>query len=539
MKDNKAVEENKAMKEDRVVEEYRAMKDNKAVEENKAMKEDRVVEENKVMKGNKAIEENKSMDQSKTTEEKGTIDTNKTTDRNEITEGVIWKQLLLFFFPILFGTFFQQLYNAADAMILGRFVGKEALSAAGGSTGTVINLLVGFFVGLSSGATVIISQYYGAKRKEMVGYAVHTAIAFSLAAGLFLMAGGFAAAPSILKAMDTPAEVLDLAILYIRIYFLGVIGNLIYNVGAGILRAVGDSKRPLYFLIASCFVNIVLDVIFIVVCRLGVAGAAIATISSQALSAVLVIIVLMKTRDMHRLELRKIRFDKRMFHRIIRIGFPAGLQSVMYSLSNIIIQSAINAQGTDTVAAWTAYSKLDCIFWMAINAFGISVTTFVGQNFGAGRLERVRKGIRTCLCMTLGATILVSLILYNGAPYIYKLFTTDGEVLRIGLVMTRFLVPVYVTYIIIEIMSGALRGVGDCWIPTLICLGGICVIRVLWIMFAVPVKPDIQTIMFSYPLTWTVTSVLFVGYYTWFSKISRRRTDRKPVVMQGTAGAHH
>ncbi len=539
MKDNKAVEENKAMKEDRVVEEYRAMKDNKAVEENKAMKEDRVVEENKVMKGNKAIEENKSMDQSKTTEEKGTIDTNKTTDRNEITEGVIWKQLLLFFFPILFGTFFQQLYNAADAMILGRFVGKEALSAAGGSTGTVINLLVGFFVGLSSGATVIISQYYGAKRKEMVGYAVHTAIAFSLAAGLFLMAGGFAAAPSILKAMDTPAEVLDLAILYIRIYFLGVIGNLIYNVGAGILRAVGDSKRPLYFLIASCFVNIVLDVIFIVVCRLGVAGAAIATISSQALSAVLVIIVLMKTRDMHRLELRKIRFDKRMFHRIIRIGFPAGLQSVMYSLSNIIIQSAINAQGTDTVAAWTAYSKLDCIFWMTINAFGISVTTFVGQNFGAGRLERVRKGIRTCLCMTLGATILVSLILYNGAPYIYKLFTTDGEVLRIGLVMTRFLVPVYVTYIIIEIMSGALRGVGDCWIPTLICLGGICVIRVLWIMFAVPVKPDIQTIMFSYPLTWTVTSVLFVGYYTWFSKISRRRTDRKPVVMQGTAGAHH
>ena len=214
------------------------MKDNKAVEENKAMKEDRVVEENKVMKGNKAIEENKSMDQSKTTEEKGTIDTNKTTDRNEITEGVIWKQLLLFFFPILFGTFFQQLYNAADAMILGRFVGKEALSAAGGSTGTVINLLVGFFVGLSSGATVIISQYYGAKRKEMVGYAVHTAIAFSLAAGLFLMAGGFAAAPSILKAMDTPAEVLDLAILYIRIFFLGVIGIMIYNVVAVILRAV-------------------------------------------------------------------------------------------------------------------------------------------------------------------------------------------------------------------------------------------------------------------------------------------------------------
>lgn len=446
-----------------------------------------------------------------------------TTEKNEITEGVIWKQLLLFFFPILFGTFFQQLYNAADAMILGRFVGKEALSAAGGSTGTVINLLVGFFVGLSSGATVIISQYYGAKRREMVGYAVHTAIAFCLAAGLLLMIGGFAAAPSILRVMDTPAEVLDLAILYIRIYFLGTIGNLIYNVGAGILRAVGDSRRPLYFLIISCFTNIVLDVVFIVLFRLGVAGAAIATISSQLLSAVLVVIVLMHTEDMHRLELRKIRLDRRMFYRIIRIGFPAGLQSVMYSLSNIIIQSAINALGTDTVAAWTAYSKLDCVFWMTINAFGISITTFVGQNFGAGNPERVRKGIRTCLYMSLGATVFISLILYYGAPVICRFFTTDAEVLRIGLDMTRFLVPVYVTYIMIEIMSGALRGVGDCWVPTLICLGGICVIRVLWIMFAVPRKPDIYTIMFSYPLTWVVTSALFIGYYAWFSKISRRR----------------
>lgn len=465
-------------------------------------------------------------------ENKEIIEESGTAEKNEITEGVIWKQLLLFFFPILFGTFFQQLYNAADAMILGRFVGKEALSAAGGSTGTVINLMVGFFVGLSSGATVIISQYYGARRREMVGYAVHTAMAFCLAAGVLLMTGGFAAAPAILRAMDTPAEVLDMAILYIRIYFLGVIGNLVYNVGSGILRAVGDSRRPLYFLIVSCFTNIILDVVFIVICGFGVAGAAIATISSQALSAVLVVIVLMRTEDMHRLELRRIRLDSRMFRRIIRIGFPAGLQSVMYSLSNIIIQSAINALGTDTVAAWTAYSKLDCIFWMTVNAFGISITTFVGQNFGAGKLERVRKGICTCLGMSLGATVLISFILYNGAPYIYKLFTADDEVIRIGMVMIRFLVPVYVTYIVIEIMSGALRGVGDCWIPTLICLGGICVIRVLWIMFAVPVKRDIYTIMFSYPLTWVITSGLFVGYYAWFSKISRRKDNREKSVRE-------
>ena len=204
------------------------------------------------------------------------------TTENKITEGVIWKQLLLFFFPILFGTFFQQLYNAADAVIVGRFVGKEALSAVGGGTGTVINLLVGFFVGLSSGATVVISQYYGAKKAEMVDYAVHTAMAFSIAGGLVLMVGGILTAPAILTAMDTPKDVLDPAILYIRIYYVGTIGNLIYNVGSGILRAVGDSRRPLYFLIASCFTNILLDLLLIVCFNLGVAGAALATICSQA-----------------------------------------------------------------------------------------------------------------------------------------------------------------------------------------------------------------------------------------------------------------
>ena len=223
---------------------------------------------------------------------------------NKIVTGVIWQQLLLFFFPILFGTFFQQLYNAADAVIVGRFVGKEALSAVGGGTGTLIQLLVGFFVGLSSGATVIISQYYGAKRAEMVGYAVHTSIAFSLVAGVGMMIVGITAAPWALRAMSTPEEILGPSTTYIRIYFLGVIGNLIYNMGAGILRAVGDSKRPLYFLIVSCLTNIVLDIVFVIGLHMGVAGAALATILSQALSAVLVLWVLMRTKDMHRLELR-------------------------------------------------------------------------------------------------------------------------------------------------------------------------------------------------------------------------------------------
>ena len=442
---------------------------------------------------------------------------------NQITEGTIWKQLLLFFFPILFGTFFQQLYNAADAMIVGRFVGKEALSAVGGGTGTIINLLVGFFVGLASGATVIISQYYGAKRAELVGYAVHTSVAFSLAAGVLMMVGGIIAAPAMLRAMDTPPEVLDFAVLYIRIYFAGMIPNLIYNMGSGILRAVGDSKRPLYFLIASCLTNIVLDLLFVIVFRMGVAGAALATILSQALSAALVVWVLVRTTDMYRLDMRKIRFDGKMFGKIIQIGLPAGLQSVMYSASNIIIQAGVNALGTDTVAAWTAYSKIDCLFWMIVSAFGISVTTFVGQNFGAGKNDRVRKGVRVCMGMTAVTTVFLSLTLYRFGDLFYRLFTTDSEVIVIGSNILHFLVPTYITYITIEILSGALRGVGDCWIPMLLSCGGICVIRILWMFFAVPLRQDIYTIVFSYPLTWTITTVLFFIYYLCFSKLKVRK----------------
>lgn len=375
---------------------------------------------------------------------------------NKITEGVIWQQLLLFFFPILFGTFFQQLYNAADAIVVGRFVGKEALSAVGGSTGMLTQVVVGFFVGLSSGSAVMISQYYGAKRPEMVGYAVHTSIAFSILAGIIIMVLGIWLAPAMLMAMDTPADVLDLSVIYIRIYFAGIIGNLIYNMGAAILRAVGDTRRPLFFLIASCLVNIVLDVIFVVGLHMGVMGAALAKIISQAFSAVLVILVLVKTQDMYRLNLKQIQIDSRMLKQIIRIGFPAGLQSVMYSSSNVIIQSGINALGTNTVAAWAAYSKLDSVFWMIVSAFGISVTTFVGQNYGAGKPERVREGIRCCMVMTLVVSIFISVLIYNWGIYGFQLFTTDVEVVRIGIDMMRYLTPFYVTYVTIEILSGAL-----------------------------------------------------------------------------------
>ncbi len=441
--------------------------------------------------------------------------------QNQITEGVIWKQLLLFFFPILFGTFFQQLYNTVDAIIVGRFVGKEGLAAVGGSAAMIINLLVGFFIGLSSGATVIISQFYGARQKAKVSQAVHTAVAFSIAGGLVIMAVGLISAPAALKAMGTPAETMDDSILYLRIYFLGLIGNLLYNMGAGILRAIGDSKRPLYFLIAGCMTNIILDIVLVLFCKMGVAGAAWATILSQLVSAVLVIVTLIKTDDMYRLSFRQIRIHPDMLVRIIQIGLPAGLQSVMYSASNIIIQANVNALGTDIVAAWTAYGKIDIIYWTIINAFGISITTFVGQNFGAGKFDRVYKGIRVCLAISAGATIFLSVILYSFGQYIYLLFTTDAAVIEKGVEILHFLVPTLITYVCIEILSGALRGIGDCWIPMIMTALGVCLLRVVWIVVAVPLYPDIKTICFSYPLTWTVTSVLFLIYFKWFSKIRK------------------
>lgn len=377
---------------------------------------------------------------------------------NRITEGSIFGQLLLFFFPILFGTFFQQLYNTADAMVVGRFVGKQALAAVGGSTSTLINLLVGFFVGLSSGATVVISQFYGARKADKVHWAVHTSIAFSVIGGIIFMIVGLVGSPWALEAMKTPEDVMGHAVVYIRIYFLGIIVNLVYNMGAGILRAVGDSRRPLYFLIASCFTNIILDVLLVAVLGMGVAGAALATITSQLLSAVLVVLALMKTDDMYKLEWKKVRIDQRMLQRIVRIGIPAGMQSVMYNISNVIIQAGVNTLGTDNVTAWATYGKVDGLYWMMINALGISVTTFVGQNFGAGRLDRVRKGAGACMVIGVALTASVGVVLYNGGHLLVELFTTDQQVQAISMDLLHFMVPTFITYIAIEILSGTQIG---------------------------------------------------------------------------------
>ena len=426
---------------------------------------------------------------------------------------MIWKQLLAFFFPILLGTFFQQLYNTVDAIIVGQYLGKEALAAVGGGTGTAINLLIGFFTGLSSGATVIISQHYGAKREEMVSKSIHTAIALSIVGGIAITILGIAFSEPLLRLIGTPEDILPMAVTYMHIYFAGSVVIILYNMGAGIFRAFGDSRKPFYFLLAGCLVNIVLDIILVGFTPMGVAGAAIATVVSQVVSMILVLFTLLRRKDCTKLYPRKIRFDREILKNMLMIGFPAGIQSTMYTISNLIIQSSINTFGTDTAAAWAAYSKVDQIFWMFINAFGIALTTFVAQNFGADREDRARKGVRTCSLISAVGTIVIEVIfLYVGAD-ILRLFTSDTQVLAIGKDIILCIVPWYISYIAIELLSGTIRGTGKSFVPTLISIFGICVLRTIWIYIVPFIMPTLNGVLYSYPITWVITSLLFVIYY--------------------------
>ena len=452
-------------------------------------------------------------------------------DVNGITEGVIWKQLLLFFFPIVLGTFFQQLYNTADAIIVGKAVGKEALAAVGGSTGTLINLLVGFFVGLASGASVIIAQLFGARRAQDVSRAVHTTIALALSSGALLTAVGLLCAGGILELMGTPQEVMAYALPYLNI-FLGMIPQLVYNIGSGVLRAVGDSRRPMLFLICAALTNIVLDILLVLGLNLGVRGAAIATVLSQVVSAVLILVSLCHAQPVYRLHFRRIRFHGDMLARIVRIGLPAGLQSVMYSLSNMIIQASVNGFGTDVMAAWTAYGKIDGLYWMMISAFGVSITTFAGQNFGARRYDRMRRSVRVCLGMAAGVTVfMTALILAVGRPML-GMFTDDAHVVEMGMSIIRLIVPTWITYLCIEILSGAMRGAGDSLMPTLMTLTGVCLMRVFWVTVVVPRMHQLPVLMLSYPITWVITSCMFIVYYLrgrWLDRcIARQGSVQKP-----------
>ena len=442
----------------------------------------------------------------------------KTQNFNQITEGIIWRQLLLFFFPIVFGTFFQQLYNTIDTVIVGQFVGKAALASVGGSATQLLNLVVGFFTGLSSGASVVIAQFFGAKDERSVKESLHTAYAFSILGSIVISALGIGLAPQLLRWMNTPEELLADSTLYLRIYFAGILFVFIFNVGSSILRAVGDSKNPLYYLIACCFINIFLDLLFVIVFHLGVAGVAYATFLSQAISALLVTHKLMTSHSILTLKIRDIRLHKNVLKSQLWIGLPAGFQSVMYSISNVIIQAALNRFGTDTVAAWSAYGKLDAIFWMVSGAIGISITTFVGQNYGARKYDRVHKSVRICLGIdSIISVILIVFLMLFRVP-LFRLFTQDPSVIRIGSDMLALITPCYIFFVFIEVLAGALRGMGDVMIPTLITLLGVCVLRLIWIAVVLQISPTVNAIIYSYPVTWIATAVLFIIYYLYKKK---------------------
>lgn len=435
---------------------------------------------------------------------------------NQILTGTIWKQLLLFFFPILIGTFFQQMYNTIDAVIVGQFAGKEALSSVGGASGQIINLVVGFFTGLTAGGSVLISQFYGAGEREKLQDALHTSYGFGIVGGIVLGIVGVFAAPFILRIMNTPDELLPMASLYVRIYFSGIFFVFIYNMGSSILRALGDSKRPLYYLMICSVVNIVLDLLLVLGLKLGVMGVAIATLISQAVSAVMVTLALMYRTNGLKLYLNKIHMDPKMLRTICGIGLPSGVQSSMYSISNMIIQSSINLLGVDTMAAWVAYGKIDALFWMINSSFGVAAVTFVGQNFGAGNMNRVRKGTRITLWMAMGAAVFMSTVVVVSGRFLMGFFTTDPNVVEIGMTMVHIIAPAYLIFVFIEIFSSSLRAQGYTLITTIISLLGICGFRILYInVFS---DGSIRMISYCYPISWLISAVAVTAYYIYKQK---------------------
>ena len=444
-----------------------------------------------------------------------------------ITEGVIWKQLLSFFFPILLGTFFQQMYNTVDTIIVGRAVGTQALAAVG-ATSALINLVSGFFMGLSTGVTVIVSQTFGARDEEGLSHAIHTGMALSLVLGVIIILIGGLGGPLILRMTQIPESCYADAVLYIRIYFAGSIAFMVYNMGASILRALGDSTRPTIFLIIACLVNIVMDLVCVVWFKMGIAGAAVATVLSQCVSAVLVVITMMRQPKATKLHLKELRINGRLMRRVLAIGIPGGLQFITFDLSNLLIQSSVNSFGEATIAAWTAYQKTDALSWMILNSFGIAATTFVGQNYGAQNYQRIRRSVWTCIAMNVAAVILTSGTILLFRREILGIYTTDLNVIDIGAKVMMWIIPFNVTFCAVEVFVGAMRGTGYSIVPTIANIMCVCVFRIFWVWIVVSNHHTLLTLSMAYPLSWLLALVCFTIMYfrgNWLRKPIEERYD--------------
>jgi putative MATE family efflux protein len=444
----------------------------------------------------------------------------------DMTQGSVVGHLVRFAVPLLLGNLFQQLYNTVDLWVVGKFVSNEAYSAVGAVT-PIITMLIGFFMGLASGAGVVISQYYGAKKYNQVRQTVHTSIVMTLALGAVLSVAGILIIPYMLKLMNTAPEAVPEATTYLTIYFAGAMGLLLYNMGSGILRAVGDSKRPFYFLVVSALLNIALDLLFVIGFGMKVEGVAYATILSQGVSAALILLVLARSNeDCVRLRWQELRVDRRILRQIIRIGVPSALQMAITSFSNVFVQSYINYFGLDCMSGWTTYSKLDQFIILPVQSLGLAATTFVGQNLGTDQVERAKRGTRDAFLLSVGITVVISSAAIALAPQLVAFFNDKPEVVAYGSLFLRYMCPCYVLICVNQVYSGSLRGAGISQPPTYIMLASFVVFRQIYLyIMANFVSNTILPIAMGYPAGWLVCSVLTLIYYSHVDLAGKRVVD--------------
>lgn len=452
--------------------------------------------------------------------------TGKGQEKGLMTEGVIYKQILLFAFPLILGNLFQQLYNMVDSVVVGNFIGGTALAAVGAGF-VIINLLIGVFMGLTTGAGVVIAQCFGAGRREELRQTVHTAAAFTLLFGVALSVLGVLLSDSVLRWIQTPAEVFDQASLYLRIFFSGIIFLAVYNMGAAILRAVGDSKTPLHYLGVACGINIALDILFVAILGMGVEGVALATVIAQAVSAVLVVRKLIRAAGDYQLILSEIRLHWPRLRRILYVGIPTGLQQMIVSLSNVIIQSYINSFGADAMAGWSAYSKLDGILLLPFLSFGMAMITFTGQNMGARRLDRIRSGVKVTAAMSCSFAVVSSGLMYLWGGGVLKIFCDEPEVLRYGIYMMKGMIPFYFLLALVQLFSGTINGSGNSLISMMIMVSNMCVLRVLALRVLSARIETVDFIFYAYILSWFTCALCLGAYY--FSGHWKKKMQEQPL----------
>ena len=442
----------------------------------------------------------------------------------DMCSGPILRKMLMFALPLMLSSILQLLFNAADIVVVGKFAGDNSLAAVGSNT-ALINLLTNLFIGLSIGANVVAARHYGAKAWDDLRRTVHTAMLLSMLSGALLLVLGVIGAEQMLIWMQTPEEVLPLATVYLRIYFLGMISTMVYNFGSALLRAVGDTKRPLYFLLCAGIINVILNLLFVIGFQMDVMGVAIATVISETVSALLVLRCLVKEKGGIHLELRAMRIDRKKMLQILRIGLPAGFQGVVFALSNVVIQSSVNIFGNIVVAGNSAAANLEGFVYMAMNAFYQTTLSFVSQNYGAGEQKRINRIVllgEACVIVT--GTLLGNMVVFFGNDLL-QIYSNNPEVIAAGMVRLHDISMIYALCGIMDVMVGALRGIGYSIMPMIVSIVGVCVLRLIWLatVFQIPEFHKIETVYLSYPVTWILTSLVYIVFFVWIRIRSARK----------------